>query len=156
MNKAANIARETLGLLFDRLCSQDQDPISSAQSLDKHDDTSQEAGPVAIENACSKIDEVTQLRRLPSPGGPGQGPVRVSNASNLAPYLSTPRLFSTTIITPHTTLAVTSSTTTRSPTTSISQRPRSVPCQALARYSFVPHRKMLKRSKTVRTLKGFV
>jgi len=78
----------------------DQCPISSAESVDNHDDASQEARPATIETAGSVIDEVTQIRCLPSnlsPGGRGQGPVRISEANDLAPYSSTLRLFSTTI-----------------------------------------------------------
>ena len=106
-------SKKKTGLIFDRLRSADQDPISSAQSLGRQDDASQDdashkAGPATIENAGSKVDEVTQLRCLPSPGGLGQGPVRVSKANDLAPYSSTPRLFSTTIKTRHSTLAATS------------------------------------------------
>jgi len=107
-----------------------QGPILSAESLERHDDASQGAGSTTIENLGSNVDEVTKLRRLPSPGVLGQGPVRVSEGNDLVPYSSTPRLFSTTIKTRHTILSATSSTTTRSPTTSISQRPRSVPCRA--------------------------
>jgi len=137
----------------------DQGPISSAQFLDRQDDASQEAEPPTIENEGSLINEVKQLRRLPSnlsSSGLGQGLVRLFEGNDLAPYSSTLRLFSTTIKTQHTTLAAMSSTTIRSPTTYISQRPRSVLCQASTRdtHSFI-HRKMfLKRSKKVRTLKA--